>query len=109
MKQLKVIEFSEFPGPRYIHLGDSSGEQFREKYLLPKIKEHGVIQVDLDGAFGYGSSFLEEAFGGLLRAGVEPEIARGIAQNLKSDDDPSLKIEVTGYIEDAINENSNEQ
>lgn len=32
------------------------------------LKEHeGTVIVDLDGTSGYGSSFLDEAFGGLVR------------------------------------------
>lgn len=103
MKVLRVADFSEFPGPRYKALGPDSGEEFREDFLLPEIKKHqDQIQVDLDGTFGFGSSFLEEVFGGLVRAGVEPEYARAIARNLKSEEDPSLKDEISSYIEDSI-------
>lgn len=102
MKIVKVTDFSEFPGPRYKRLGSYSGEEFRDDFLIPAINNYDDVVVDLDGAYGYGSSFLEEAFGGLLRQGVDPEKARRIAENLKSDDDESLKLEVKSYIEDAI-------
>ncbi len=36
--------------------------------LVPALEQNTVIEVILDGAEGYGSSFLEEAFGGLVRA-----------------------------------------
>jgi len=37
--------------------------------LIPALKEYEKVIVDLDGTSGYGSSFLEEAFGGLVRKG----------------------------------------
>jgi hypothetical protein len=69
---LKIAtEFSPTPGPRYNQEGMYSGESFRESIL--KIKMQEAIQndvkliVDLDNVCGYGTSFLEEAFGGLIR------------------------------------------
>ena len=45
-------EFSRCPGARYKTEGDFSGEEFRENYLLPKLKEaiesHSKLIVDLD-------------------------------------------------------------
>lgn len=105
MNTIKVADFTEFPGPRFAELGPGSGEQFREEILIPAIqREKGSICVDLDGTMGYGSSFLEEAFGGLIRAGVKPEIAKGIGENLLSEDDPSLILEIQGYIADQAKE-----
>jgi len=40
---------------------------FRDEFLYPALKESDEVKVDLDGTLGYGSSFLEEAFGGLIR------------------------------------------
>lgn len=69
---LKVAkEFSRTPGPRARDEGDFSGQQFREECLIPKInaaKQLGEqLIIELDGTAGYGTSFLEEAFGGLIR------------------------------------------
>lgn len=61
-------EFSETPAGRHITDGPYSGEAFRERLLYPALMEGSrCVEVDLDGALGYGSSFLEEAFGGLVR------------------------------------------
>jgi len=64
-------EFTDSPGPRYAREGEFSGENFRELCLLPKlkkaIKEGKFLLVDLDGCFGYGNGFIEEAFRGILR------------------------------------------
>ena len=64
-------EFTETPGARYKTQGAYSGEEFRDNILYPKfiesIKNNEKLVVNLDGGYGYGSSFLEEAFGGLVR------------------------------------------
>lgn len=107
MITVNVADFTEFPGPRFAVLGLFSGEEFREKVLLNTIREHGAahISVNLDGTAGYGSSFLEEAFGGLVRAGVSAEDALEICKNLVSEEDPSLIDEICSYIKDAIKAN----
>lgn len=60
-------DFSRTPAGRFKADGPKSGEAFREDLLYPALKEADSVEVDLDGALGYGSSFLEEAFGGLVR------------------------------------------
>ena len=65
-------DYSPIPGARYPKEGDFSGQEFRTKLLSPKLKEaienKTILLVDLDGTLGYGTSFLEEAFGGLIRS-----------------------------------------
>lgn len=70
-KTIKVLDFTEYPGPRYKRLGEGSGEEFRDHIFIPAMKEHGSLVVDLDGTRGFGSSFLEEAFGGAVRLGIK--------------------------------------
>ena len=60
-------DFSDVPAGRYKNDGPNSGEQFRDELLIPALQTGGQVEVLLDGAEGYGSSFLEEAFGGLVR------------------------------------------
>ena len=98
---IRIAEaFSPYPGPRYAKLGDYSGEEFREEILIPALKKGGPLTVDLDGTKGYGSSFLEEAFGGAVRKGY------GITrQNVNFiTEDESLESEVWGYIDRAMKE-----
>ena len=101
---LKVIDFTRFPAPRLKSLGPGSGEEFREDYLIPNIDRYGKeLQVSLDGAMGYGSSFLDESFGGLIRKGIDAEIVLYIVENnLICSEDPSLKDEIVEYIKEAI-------
>lgn len=63
-------EFSRTPSARKVSEGKYSGSELR-KIISPYINEaiHGKFQftIDLDGTAGYGTSFLEEVFGGLVR------------------------------------------
>jgi hypothetical protein len=99
---IKVSDFSKFPGPRFERLGPHSGEKFRNDILIPNINHNEIVTVNLDGVIGYGSSFLEEAFGGLVRAGVSKTKMISLKDNLISNDDPSVKDEIIEYIDDAL-------
>ena len=61
--------FSKYPAGRFRSDGDYSGERLRDEVLVPKLRELDPVVVDITGTEGFGSSFLEEAFGGLVRAG----------------------------------------
>lgn len=71
----KVMDFTEYPGPRYRTQGDDSGEEFYFKILknlfedaLRRSKEERrniFLEINLDDTAGYASSFLDEAFGNL--------------------------------------------
>ncbi|SUW63276.1 Uncharacterised protein [Buttiauxella agrestis] len=101
MKTIYIKDFSKYPGPRYESLGENSGEKFRDSFLIPAIMDNDLVCVDFDGVFGYGSSFLEEAFGGLVRKGISRNKIESLKKNLKSKD-PSLTAEVVSYINDAL-------
>lgn len=65
-------EFSAYPSGRFTTDGQFNGELFRTKFLVPalsKVASQGdeVVVVDIDGVRTFGSSFLEEAFAGLVR------------------------------------------
>jgi hypothetical protein len=102
MKIIKVSDFSKFPGPRYIKLGPDSGELFRESVLIPAMNEYSEVSVNLDDVFGYGSSFLEEAFGGLVRSDVDFTKIEFLMNHIISEDDPSLRDEIIEYITDEL-------
>lgn len=67
---LKLSDFTKTPGGRYRNDGPFSAEEWRDDYLVPAAKI-GPIVVDLDGTAGIASSFIEEAFGGLMRINKE--------------------------------------
>ena len=70
MKTINISrDFSKFPGGRYKSIGKGSGEEFRERFLIPALERGEPLVIDMDGTEGYPPSFLEEAFGGLVRLG----------------------------------------
>lgn len=90
-------DFSAAPGPRRKSDGSYSGEALREILLDFLDNSADIITIDFDGTRGYSSSFLEEAFGGLLRAGrSKEELANRL--RFKSINDLSIALEVTDYI-----------
>lgn len=92
-------DFSRHPAGRFIADGPYSGEAFRRKFLEPHLKKSEEIVVELDGARGYGSSFLEEAFGGLIRSGFDKDLVKSkISLRATS---TSLKQEIFEYIDQA--------
>lgn len=98
-------DFTQFPSGRSKLKGETSGEAFREKFLEPPIRDGKEILVELDGTIGYSSSFLEEAFGGLVRSLSMPAGRLMKILHFKSDD-LILLDEVNGYILDAQKQQS---
>ena len=93
-------DFSRFPAGRYRTDGPFPGEIFRQRILAPALKADTAVVVDLNRTLGFGSSFLEEAFGGLVREEgfrVDDLRRRLTIQAV----DPSLVSEVWSYIEAA--------
>lgn len=93
-------DFSTHPGPRYIKQGSWSGEKFR-KLLEERLRHHDMIVVNLDGTRGYGSSFLDEAFGGLVRECIltKDEFRRRI--EIRSEEDPTYRDEALDAVRKA--------
>lgn len=100
MKTIDIAkQFSRYPAGRYFDDGPFSGEKFREELLVPAFESGEKVKVILDGARGYGSSFLEEAFGGMVRKGYS---ARYILERLTIiSKDPTLEMEIKDYIANA--------
>lgn len=93
-------DFSDCPAGRYRKDGPFSGEGFREDMLVPALEGASAVEINLDGALGYGSSFLEEAFGGLVReAGYTSE---DLHKRLHITSAISMYVErIWSYIDDA--------
>ena len=60
-------DFSAYPAGRYPADGEYNGTTFREEVLLPALTDDARVEVTFDDVAGFGSSFLDEAFGGLIR------------------------------------------
>ncbi|WP_417824410.1 STAS-like domain-containing protein [Thalassospira lucentensis] len=97
-------DFSSHPYGRYPDDGDSCGEIFREKLLKPALEKSDHVMVVLDGVAGYGSSFLDEVFGGIVRDGTLSARDFTARISIISDDDTSLIEEVNDYVQDATGE-----
>lgn len=72
MTTIKTIhvttDFNSSPKGRYEREGFLwSGTRFRTQWLHPALLDNDKVIVDLNGYNRYGRSFLDEAFGGLIR------------------------------------------
>lgn len=92
-------DFSRYPAGRYLSDGPYNGQLFREKFLIPALKDDAEkIYIELDGVRGYNSSFLDEAFGGLVSSGfTAPNL---INRLILISQDQSLIEEIKSYIKD---------
>lgn len=105
MKIKILTDFSYTPGPRYIKEGRFSGEEFRKACLLDAIekaiKADEILTVDLDGTAGYGRSFFEESFGGLIRIdGLDYESVTSHLE-IVSEEEPEWKDKIAAYMKKA--------
>lgn len=111
MKIKIATDFSRIPCARFLSEGDYPGEEFREKILLPKIKEaiekNEKLEIDLDGTAGLGTSFLEESFGGLIR--IDKLDYDKILNTISfiSTDDPEYIDEILEYLKEAHEKENN--
>ncbi len=69
---IAVKDFSSYPAGREELDGPYNGSKFRESILLPEllesIRKNGRLVVSFNGVKSFSTSFLEEAFGGLMRS-----------------------------------------
>jgi hypothetical protein len=75
MELFVAKQYTRTPDVRYESQSQGkSGEGFRDKLLLPMLNDCIARKEELcvifDGCRGAGVSFLEEAFGGLIRKGI---------------------------------------
>lgn len=105
---LRVADFSLTPGPRYKSEGKFSAEEFREDVLLPQlqaaVKSKATLTVILDGVHGYGTSFFEASFGGLIRENNFSLADLDLTLRLVSEEVPRYLEEIRHYMEQAESE-----
>ena len=90
-----------YQGPRFERLGPNSGEIFREKILIPflnSIRNDQSAIIDFEGTRIYSPSFLEEGFGGAVRAGYSGPIKKLKFENIPDE----WRIALESYIDNAI-------
>lgn len=91
------LDFGRYPAGRYLTDGPYNGQKFREQFLMPALQSSDeFIDIVLSDARGMKSSFLEETFGGLVRAGFRAE---ELIRRLRFESrDPTLVEEIHEYI-----------
>ena len=98
-------EYTKMPGGRHVGEGQFSGEDFRISMLTPAFQKAQEkkedLLVNLDGGYGYATSFLEESFGGLARETLNPAVLK---IKLISEEEPSLIAKIYQYMRDALKE-----
>lgn len=98
-----ATDFSNTPGGRYASEGPFSGELFRKELLIPKYSEAVKLEtelvINLDGCYGYATSFIEEAFGGLVRELKDRDVLKRI--KIISQDQPGLIDLINKYVAEA--------
>lgn len=104
MIRIKISsDFSEIPSGRTVAEGEHSGEEFRDTLLIHKYEDaeriNDVLEIDFDDCYGFGTSFLEEAFGGMVRKYHK----HGILNRIKiiSTEDETIPENIRKFIEEA--------
>ncbi|WP_197716296.1 STAS-like domain-containing protein [Tritonibacter mobilis] len=102
-------QFSRHPAGRVPSDGPDNGERFRNECLVPALlaalnsAPKKTVVVDIDGCRSFGSSFLEESFGGLARVPAFPFPEALKILSIRSSK-PHLQIykdAILGYLDDA--------
>jgi len=104
MKIIRVAsDFSKTPGGRFRSMGPKSGEEFRD-IVAASLARGEAVTVVLDGVEGYGSSFLEEAFGGLarLKRWTHVELLRLLRIEAKTPEFKTYEREAKQYLDEAF-------
>lgn len=107
IKFFVVDGFSRTPSARIAKEGKHPGEELRALIvpLLRQAIENKVhLCINLDGAAGYGTSFLEEVFGGLIRDEHFTYEELDATLKIISDEEPELIDEIWDDIKDAESE-----
>ncbi len=93
---INVFKLVGEPGDR------AAGEQFFQKYTLPIfhmcVAQGGTLIIDLDGAIGYSSGFLETAFGSLGTFFTKHDTDNHL--KVVCNDEPYLVRDVFRYIDE---------
>ncbi|WP_302141001.1 STAS-like domain-containing protein [Halomonas alkalicola] len=100
-------DFSDHPIGRYREDGPESGQVFRDDYLIPKLESLGSnekLEIILDdGVDGYGSSFLVEAFAGVVKVGYmhSDELLKKLVFKYTDEDFSFFEEKIKEYIQEA--------
>jgi hypothetical protein len=96
-------DFSDTPWGRYDEDGPFNGSAFRDNVLIPELKANDAVEVRIDTVEGFGSSFLEEAFGGIIREGhfTKDELLKKLRIRCDDEEFSSYVLLIHKYINEA--------
>lgn len=94
--RLRLKDFSEFPGGRFIVNGPYSGEEYRTEVLKPALESCELVDLDFAGVFVAAPSFLDEAFGAIVKELGPSEFRRRF--QFRSDEDPDILKQIERII-----------
>lgn len=102
-------DYARVPGGRFSKYGPFSGEDFRENVLAPALLTNEKVVVYLDDTATYMGSFLEEAFGGLIRQDhfSPSELSKKLSVQAKADRYAIYVRMVEQFLQDAASEAAN--
>lgn len=93
-------DFALLPAGRYKMDGSYTGEHFREILVKLLSQPERFIEVNFDGVLGAGSSFLEEAFAGLIRNNIISKQDFKKRIRIIANDNPEIAEKIYRYIEE---------
>lgn len=104
MRKIKIAtDYSDTPLGRIPEDGEFNGTRFREEFLRPALETGAGVIVNIDGVEGYGSSFLDEAFGGLVRRGyfTEAQLKEKLVIECRDPDLEMYRDSIWKYVREA--------
>lgn len=93
--EIRIEDFSRFPGGRYRSKGRFSGEAFRDDILNDALENHEVILVNLTEARVLLPSFIDEAFGPFIANVGEAKFRERVKFVFREDTDMEANVEET--------------
>ncbi|MEJ1126404.1 STAS-like domain-containing protein [Variovorax sp. CCNWLW225] len=97
---IRLKDWTRLPAGRSRGDGPYSGEAFRDDVLVPALRRHDSVTLDLNDIYGLAASWTEEVFGGLVRVGefTPEQLRKRLDLSLNS----ALRIsQIESYIADA--------
>lgn len=96
---LNVADWTTTPGHRYSRDCEWSGEEYRDKILIPALEKAQVVEVNLDGVLGCSSGWLSEVFQGVISK-LGPDVVRRI--RVTSTQYGQYVNDVRGWMDEAL-------
>lgn len=107
MTTLRVIDFQDKPFGRFRSDGPQSGQAFREDDLIPALFQiiledpfQQEVIIDMTGYNRYGSSWIEEVFGGMRR--IYPQFVEMFEIKPVHRDLPSLELLANKFLKGVL-------